>query len=132
MALTEECCGHHLRRKRLVRRWLSKAGKRGRESLVKFFRVAPECWPCVFFSLNSLAASSSLLFSSLSFFRSSPWSAYIGSGAARFACIHICFHSNAGGQISRHVGNTHALQFFYFLLHVRRESLNPVFACAAD
>jgi hypothetical protein len=30
-------------------RQLSKAGKRGRESLAAFFRVAPECWPCVFF-----------------------------------------------------------------------------------
>jgi hypothetical protein len=49
----------------------------------------------------------------LSFFSSFfPWSAYIGSGAARFACIHICFHSNAGGQISQHAGNTHALLFF--------------------
>jgi hypothetical protein len=45
------------------------------------------------------------------------WYAYIGRGAARFACIiHVCFHyhagENAGGQISQHAGNTHALQFF--------------------
>jgi hypothetical protein len=55
----------------------------------------------------------------LSFFSSFfPWSAYIGSGAARFACIHICFHSNAGGQISQHAGNTHALLFFIsFCMH---------------
>jgi hypothetical protein len=125
MALTDECRGHRLRRKRLVRRRLSKAGKRGRENLAAFFRVAQECWPCVFFFLSA-AWQGPLLFSS--FFAPPPGL----RGAARFACIHVCFHSNAGGQISQHAGNTHALQFFYFLLHARRESLNPVFACAAD